>query len=62
MEPLEIFPAEEAFFPLYCLAATVGYEFEDKSTRRAMGSVARGLSLFQLQLQALLALRVSKVI
>lgn len=25
MEPLEIFPAEEAFVPPYCLVASVGY-------------------------------------
>lgn len=62
MEPLEIFPAEKAFSPRHCLAATVGYEFEDESTRRALGLVARGLSLCRLQRQAPLALQVSKII
>lgn len=61
MEPLEIFPAEEAFVVLHSLAAAAGYEFEDESTRRAFGSVARELSLCQLQRQALLALQVSKI-
>ena len=61
MEPLEIFPAEEAFVPLYCLAAAAAYELEDKSTQRAFGLVARGLSLCQHQLQAPLALQVSKI-
>lgn len=36
MELLEIlFPAEGAFFLLYCVAAAVGYEFEDESPWKA---------------------------
>lgn len=62
MEPLEMFPAEKAFSPRHCLAATVGYEFEGEPTWRALGLVAKGLSLCRLQHQALLALQVSKII
>jgi len=40
----------------------MGYEFEDESAQRALGSVAKELSLCQRQLQAPLALQVSKTI
>lgn len=44
MEPLEIFPAEGVFFLLYCVAAAVGYEFEDESPWRALGCASASSS------------------
>lgn len=59
---LRCFLLKRLFPPQHCLAATVGYEFEGEPTWRALGLVAKGLSLCRLQHQALLALQVSKII